>query len=132
MIRQGDLPGLCYIVVSGVFKVLRRLNTQKLAISQFEEYSKQVLKSEFAFPMIVSPQQQKEIVINVEDDKLYEIAELKRGDSFCMDALISNKTILYSVVSVTSAEVLQLERLHLLKYENQLSIIDECKYNQDA
>ena len=50
-------------------------------------------------------------------DKLYELTELKRGDCFCLNAVLGNSPIQYTIVSTVSSEVLQLERMHILKYE---------------
>lgn len=45
MIRQGDYPGYCYVVLSGELKVIRRMNSQKLSYDKFEDYSKQQFSS---------------------------------------------------------------------------------------
>jgi CRP-like cAMP-binding protein len=60
--------------------------------------------------------------ISVEDVKLYEVAELRRGDLFCFNALLENKPIQYSVVSTMSCQLVRIDRLDLLKYDNQLNI----------
>jgi CRP-like cAMP-binding protein len=64
--------------------------------------------------------------------KLYDIAELWKGDCFSMQSILTHQPIGYSVVSVVSSELLRTERQNILRYDSYLSYPeDEINYSQD-